>query len=67
MTRTSTGAESVPAAQVVQSGGLPEGNLVKLRSRFFGPRACGAAGCRSYDVYFGSASTRRLGAAVGNR
>lgn len=34
------------------------GNSLRYRSRFWGPEACGEAGCRSYDVYFLSESSR---------
>jgi hypothetical protein len=50
----STNYREVASEDVVQNHGLPESNLVKYESRFWGPAACGLAGCKSYDVFFGS-------------
>gem|GEM_PF-2741710 len=42
-------------SEVGQSAGmLSQGNVTLYQARFFGPAQCGSAGCRSYDVYFGS-------------
>lgn len=37
-------------------------NLVKFEARFHGPARCGKAGCKTWDVYFGSIDKRVVGA-----
>jgi chromosome segregation ATPase len=54
ITALATSYQDVAADQVIQHHGLPESNLVKYESRFWGPEACGLGGCKSYDVFFGS-------------
>jgi len=64
ITSLATGYTNVPAAKVVQDhGGLPEGNIVKFESRYYGPKSCGAEGCKSFDVYFGSNEAYSVSAA----
>jgi hypothetical protein len=41
----------------IQRTTVTESNDVRYEARFFGPQSCGAKGCKSYDVFFGSASS----------
>jgi hypothetical protein len=60
ITALSVKFSNVPSEQVVQDHGLPEGNLVKFESRFWGPEKCGKKGCKSFDVFFGSTESYSL-------
>ena len=60
ITKLSVKYENVAENKKIQSAGMPEGNWVVYKSKFFGPEVCGKAGCSSYDVYFGNSETSPL-------
>jgi hypothetical protein len=57
VTRLSIRPTAVAARDAIQDHGLPAANLVKYEARFWGPAECGAKGCRSFDVFFGTQET----------
>ena len=57
ITRLSVKYDNVAESKKIQSAGMPEGNWVVYKSKFFGPEVCGKDGCSSYDVYFGNSET----------
>jgi Ca2+-binding EF-hand superfamily protein len=51
--------KNVKESLVLQSGGLPEANLVKYESSYTGSDFC-TKGCKSYDVFFGTSESTKL-------
>jgi DNA-binding transcriptional regulator YdaS (Cro superfamily) len=42
-------------SEVASDQQFSNGNRIRYQAKFFGPESCGTSGCRTYDIYFGTA------------